>query len=319
MTPQVWEAIVPHLPHVASVDFTGGGEPLLQPHLVSWVAQAHSAGCETGILTNGLLLDKSKSEALIDSGIDWICVSIDAATADLYQKIRQGSDFDTVCRNVRTLSGLRRGRRPKLMINFVLMTINVHQIGDMVQLAMELGADQLNFKQCDVIRGKHGRNLGLFEARKGTTVRHLEKELQKVRKQAEKRGLQTTAFAFSPKELPVCAQDPRNSMFVRHNGRVAPCINLAMGGPTTFLGEQVSMPNVRYGRLPEQDLAEIWDSRPCRFYRELFEQRTAAHEQVYIEGMLKATSNLERLEAQAVAAMPKAPAGCSICHYLYDI
>jgi short-subunit dehydrogenase/MoaA/NifB/PqqE/SkfB family radical SAM enzyme len=319
MPPEVWQALRLHLPSVASVDFTGGGEPLLQPHLVSWVADAHAAGCETGILTNGLLMDGDQSKALIDAGIDWVCVSIDAATEELYRKIRRGSDFDTVCRNVRTLSRLRRGKRPKLMINFVLMTLNVHQTGDMVDLASRLGVDQLNFKQCDVIRGKHGRDLGLFDAKGDKAVRQLEKDLQKVRKQAEKLNLQTTAFAFRPKELPVCAQDPRNSMFIRHDGRAAPCINLAMGGPTTFLGRQVTMPNVRYGRLPQQDLADIWESGPCRFYRDLFEARSDAHEKVYIDGMLRATSNLDRLEQQAVAAMPKAPAGCRICHYLYDI
>lgn len=319
MAPEVWQALSPHLPQVASVDFTGGGEPLLQPHLAAWVAEAHAAGCETGILTNGLLLDDHKSKALIDAGIDWVCVSIDAATPELYHKIRRGSDFDTVCSNVRNLSRLRKGRRPKLMINFVLMTLNVHQTGDMVDLASRLNVDQLNFKQCDVIRGEHGRNLGLFGSKADKAIRQLEKNLQKVRKQAEKIDLQTTAFAFRPKELPVCAQDPRNSIFIRHNGQAAPCINLAMGGPTTFLGQKVSMPNVRFGRLPHQGLDRIWESKPCRFYRDLFAARTAAHEKVYIDGMLRATSNLARLEELAVSAMPKAPAGCRVCHYLYDI
>ncbi|MEE9496668.1 MAG: hypothetical protein V3V39_09095, partial [Desulfobacterales bacterium] len=33
MTPAVWESIRPYLDRVQSVDFTGGGEPLLQPKL----------------------------------------------------------------------------------------------------------------------------------------------------------------------------------------------------------------------------------------------------------------------------------------------
>ncbi len=33
MTEEVWDAIRPHLPQVRSIDFTGGGEPLLQPQL----------------------------------------------------------------------------------------------------------------------------------------------------------------------------------------------------------------------------------------------------------------------------------------------
>lgn len=319
MKPAIWQAIKPHLPQITSIDFTGGGEPLLQPQIVQWIHDAHAAGCETGILTNGLLLDEAKSRELAEAGIDWICISMDGATAELYNKIRRGSDFEKVCRNVRTLNQLRRDNHPKLMINFVLMTINVHQIQDMVGLATRLGVDQLNFKQCDVIRGKHGRGLGLFASKADKQIKQLEKQLHKTRRLAEKHHLKTTAFAFTPTELPVCAQDPRNSLFVRFDGSVAPCINLAMGGPTTFLGQSVTMPQVQYGRLPNRNLTDIWDSKPCRFYRNLFESRSAAHEKVYVDGMMRATSNLERLEQTAIEAMPRAPKGCSVCHYLYDI
>jgi MoaA/NifB/PqqE/SkfB family radical SAM enzyme len=319
MQPDIWRAVKPHLPRIQSVDFTGGGEPLLQPHLEQWVHDAHRAGCETGILTNALLLDEVRADALIEAGIDWICVSMDGATAEIYDKIRRGSDFKRVCRNVAALDRLRRGKHPKLMVNFVLMTINIDQVEEIVSLAARLGVDQINFKQCDVIRGRHGRGLGLFASQADKAIRQLEKRLKKVRSSAQKHGIQTTAFRFTPNELPVCAQDPRNSMFVRYNGAVAPCINLAMGGPTTFLGKSVTMPQVQYGRLPQRDLAKIWDAEPHRFYRKLFEARTAAHEKVYIDGMLRCASNLERLEQNAKSAMPAAPKGCSACHYLYDI
>jgi short-subunit dehydrogenase/MoaA/NifB/PqqE/SkfB family radical SAM enzyme len=319
MQPQIWQAIRPHLPRIQSIDFTGGGEPLLQPHLVQWVHDAHLAGCETGILTNALLLDEAKADALMAAGIDWICVSMDGATAGMYNTIRTGSDFDRVCRNVAMLSRLRRNKHPKLMINFVLMTINIDQVEAMVSLGARLGVDQLNFKQCDVIRGRHGRGLGLFAPTADKAIRQLEKRLAKARRRAAKLGIETTAFSFTPNERPVCAQDPRNAMFVRYNGAVAPCINLAMGGPTTFLGQAVTMPQVQYGRLPGNDLAEIWDDKPCRFYRQLFNARADAHEKVYVDGMLRAASNLERLACSAIEAMPQAPKGCSLCHYLYDI
>ena len=33
MSQEIWESIRPHLPEIKSIDFTGGGEPLLQSHL----------------------------------------------------------------------------------------------------------------------------------------------------------------------------------------------------------------------------------------------------------------------------------------------
>jgi len=186
MTEQVWEAIRPHLPQVGSTDFTGGGEPLLQPRLVKWAAEANEAGCETGILTNGLLLTKDKAEELIETGLDWLCVSMDGADAETYEKIRRGSDFDRVCENLANVAELRRGRTPKTMINFVIMNLNFHQIDEMVDLAQHLGVDQVNFKQCDVIRGEHGKGLGLFAKKDSKELKRLENSLARTLRRARK-------------------------------------------------------------------------------------------------------------------------------------
>ena len=45
MSQEVWEAIRPYLSEVISIDFSGGGEPLLQPRLQEWIRQAKGAGC----------------------------------------------------------------------------------------------------------------------------------------------------------------------------------------------------------------------------------------------------------------------------------
>jgi MoaA/NifB/PqqE/SkfB family radical SAM enzyme len=121
MTQEIWEAIRPHLPETQSVDFTGGGEPLLQPQLLEWIREAHAAGCETGILTNGLLLTEKKAAQIIDAGLNWICFSMDGATAEIYEEIRVGSNFETVCQNLANIAALRLHKVPKTMINFVLM------------------------------------------------------------------------------------------------------------------------------------------------------------------------------------------------------
>ncbi len=320
MAPEVWAAIAAHLNEIQSIDFTGGGEPLLQPHLVEWVLQAGEAGCETGLLTNGTLLTEEKAKQLIAAGIDWICVSMDGATAEVFETIRPGARFETVCRNVKTLTARRIGRRPRVAINFVMMPHNAGQLEAMVTLAAELGVDQINFKQCDVIRGDAGKGLGLFADKHTKETRRLEKRLRRALRLAKKEHIETTTFAWVPEELPVCAQDPRNSMFIRHDGRVAPCINLALGGPTTFLGQEVEMPNVHYGRLPDADLPDLWETERCRFYRKRFELRMSAYETGFARSDLE-PSLIKIKEAldNAQKAMPSAPEGCNVCHYLYNI
>ncbi len=320
MSPEVWEAVRPHLSQAQSIDFTGGGEPLLQPRLADWIAEAKSAGCETGVLTNGLLLDRETIHKLIEAGLDWICVSLDGAEVEEYHRIRIGSNFERVCDNLAELAAARRGQVPKTMINFVIMTMNHHQLEDIVRLAADLGVDQVNFKQCDVIRGEHGRGLGLFASTETKEVRRLKKALSKARSLARRLNVKTTAFSFTPREKPVCDQDPRDSVFIRYDGRVAPCINLAFGGETTFLGREASLPTVHYGRLPESDLRELWETETCRFYREVFQNRVQAYEDVYVRSLTGGSRpGHEKLFEAAVEAMPEAPAGCRVCHYLYDI
>ena len=320
MSAEVWAAIRPYLLDVNSVDFTGGGEPLLQPQLEEWIAEAKNAGCETGFLSNGLLLKKDRLKRILDAGVDWICISMDGATADIYHKIRIGSDFERVCANVGNIAEQRTGQTPKTMINFVLMHINFHQVEEILRLAARLGIDQVNFKQCDVIRGDAGKNLGLFGPKETREIRRIKKSLDKAKRLAKKLKIQTTSFPFTPQERPVCDQDPRDSMFIRYDGTAAPCINLAIGGPTTFVGKDVTMPSVHYGRLPEMDLMELWNSETCKLYREQFKHRVEKHDGTIVDQLVRsAGSNRERTLQAARQAMPEPPGGCNVCHYLYDL
>ncbi len=319
MTHKVWDAIRPYLPEAQSVDFTGGGEPLLQPRLVEWITEAKSAGCETGILTNGLLLKREIAQKMINVGLDWICFSIDSAVAETYEEIRKGSDFERVCESLANIADLRCVKKPKTMINFVLMPMNFQEVEEIVRLADRLDVDQVNFKHCDVIRGEHGKGLGLFAEKETREVRRLEKKLTKARRLAKKLKIHTTAFPFIPEEQPVCDQDPRDSLFVRYDGTVAPCISLAIGGPTTFLSKEVTMPSVHYGHLPKDDLLELWNTDICKIYRKRFQSRVEAHDGKIIDSLIGSSSNREKILQAAKDAMPEAPEGCKVCHYLFNI
>jgi MoaA/NifB/PqqE/SkfB family radical SAM enzyme len=319
MLPAVWNALRPHLNEVASIDFSGGGEPLLQPKLMEWVREAHGYGCETGFLTNGLLLNEETVEKVLKAGADWVAVSVDGATADIYEQIRKGSDFKRICKNMATLSSMRTERGPKLALNFVIMPINAHQLRDMVHVADDLGMDQINFKQCDVIRGRDGNGHGLFSNRESKGIRRLKKNLKRAQRLAKKLKLQTTAFPFVAEENPVCDQDPRTSLFIRADGCAAPCINLAYGGASTFFGKPVFIPTVHFGQLPGDTLPDIWNCSNYESYRQRFQQRIRAHDAVIANSSFEPSLiKLREILRAAVSVMPEAPEGCVTCHYLFN-
>jgi MoaA/NifB/PqqE/SkfB family radical SAM enzyme len=201
-----------------------------------------------------------------------------------------------------------------------MMESNFHQVEDMVKLADELGVDQINFKQCDVIRGENGKGLDLFASKETKQIREMEKKLSKARGLAKKRNILTTAFLFAPREKPVCDQDPRDTLFVRHDGAVSSCIDLVIGGPTTFLGDPVTMLAVHWGRLADQDLLDIWKVDTCKSYQKSFEDRVNKYEESMVKNLTGGSSTgPEKARLAAQKAMPDAPPGCGICHYLYDI
>jgi MoaA/NifB/PqqE/SkfB family radical SAM enzyme len=157
-------------------------------------------------------------------------------------------------------------------------------------------------------------------SREERRVQKLQRQVRRATRLGKKLRVEVRATRFVPEEQPVCEQDPRNSLFIRHDGSMAPCINLAIGGPTTFLGRPVTMPTVRYGRLPEDDPREVWDRPPCTDYRRVFAER----ERVYDEKLneIEISFSLDSLRealAAARAEMPEAPDGCRSCHYLHGL
>ena len=320
MSESVWRAVAPHLDRIASMDFSGGGEPLLHPEIFDRMAEARAAQCRVGLLTNGTLLDERATDRILEIDVDWVAVSIDGATAEVYESIRKGADFETVCTNLSQLAARRTAGRPRLMINFLMMPGTVHQLEDMVRLAAFLGVDVLQLKQADVSRGQAGSGFALFHHRDDKALRRLRRRVRRARRLGRKLGIEVTQPCFQPEEKPICDQDPRTSLFVRYDGAVAPCINLAIGGPSSFLGKPVDFPTVHFGSMPEDSLDQIWDGCRCRLYRETFEKRVRDHDEALAaEDIPPNLYAMQEAFARALDAMPEAPDGCRTCHYLYGL
>ncbi len=322
LSKEIWESLTPHLPQVESIDFTGGGETLLHPDLPEFLRIAKGAGCETGLLTNATLLDRDMALRLLDAGIHWLGVSLDGATEATYESIRRGADFETVTTNLRRLVEMAEGGGPRITVQMVLMEDNAHEIIPMVALAAELGVHRLVFKNCDVIRERHGQGFGLFGERRDRRKNKLTRVLEKARKQGEAKGLEVECFDLVPDESPVCAHDPRSSLFVSQDGRVTPCMSLAYGGPSSFLGRAVEIPTLEYGRLPDQDLLDIWQRSLLRVeMSRTFDAREGAYDRA-LKQLFERELDLVKLKLGLEAVrnvMPPAPQGCAVCHYLFGI
>jgi len=84
------------------------GESLFHPRLGELIAYARGRGVPTGLSTNATFLDARKGRALLDNGLDFLVISVDAATPATYARMRVGADFETTTAHVRDFLALRR-------------------------------------------------------------------------------------------------------------------------------------------------------------------------------------------------------------------
>lgn len=100
------------------------------------------------LLSNGLLFNEKKWNNIKKgkNGKILLTVSIDAAKASTYRKIRCGGDFETLKKNMEYASFLRRNNElAYFRINFVVQKNNYQEMADFVQWGIDLGCDEVFF------------------------------------------------------------------------------------------------------------------------------------------------------------------------------
>src|SRR6185295_18867756 len=81
-------------------------------HLITKLDAPRFSKLRLRLQTNGLLLDEEAwTDLRLDGRVDSIWISIDAAHADTYERLRRGGSFERLLRNLDFVSRLRRERR----------------------------------------------------------------------------------------------------------------------------------------------------------------------------------------------------------------
>jgi MoaA/NifB/PqqE/SkfB family radical SAM enzyme len=139
-------AILDQFPVFDRVVLHGIGEPLLNAELgamIRYVKDHHPSAMVT-FNSNAILLDEDWQKVLIDAGLDEYRISLDAATAVTYAKIRGASAFDRVIGNTRRFASLLRTvERPRLSFWIVAMRENLGELPDLIDLAAEIGVPEV--------------------------------------------------------------------------------------------------------------------------------------------------------------------------------
>lgn len=114
-----------------------GGEPLLRPDIFEILAHGQKLGHNMAMAVNGLLLDDETAKKLVEHGVQRISVSLDGAKVETHDRFRNvPGAFEGAMR------GLEAAKKAGLpfQINSTITKINLDEIPDLLDLAVDLGA-----------------------------------------------------------------------------------------------------------------------------------------------------------------------------------
>lgn len=116
---------------IKSLKLTYINEPMLRHDLEDCIKYAKKAGIlNVYMVTNGVLLTEKRYDRLIDSGITKVFISLDAATAETYNKQRLSGKFEKVKSNILGFIKRRNERKlqfPLVRVSFLRNKINEHE------------------------------------------------------------------------------------------------------------------------------------------------------------------------------------------------
>ncbi|MEW6141164.1 MAG: radical SAM protein [Thermodesulfobacteriota bacterium] len=146
MTFEQFQRVVDQFPGLKWVGMTGIGSGFLNPDYMKMLRfLKEERRCFVEFFDHFFLLKESISRELVRIGVNKVWVSLESASRDSYNRIRVGSDFDTVLNNIRSMMRVKRELKspiPELWFHFIINAHNVDEMEDYVELVADLAKEE---------------------------------------------------------------------------------------------------------------------------------------------------------------------------------
>jgi MoaA/NifB/PqqE/SkfB family radical SAM enzyme len=269
-----WELfthIVDQFPRIARVVLHGVGEPMMVPTLPRMIRYLKDRGSYVLFNTNGTLLTRRRGQELIDSGLDELRVSLDAAEPRAFKLVRGRDMFARIVRNIRAFRAMQRGlavERPRVSLWLTGLRETVAQLNAFVRLAHDIDVAEVHLQR--LVYFPEGQGLARPESalfaggdnEEGRLVREAEAL-------ADELGIKFNASGATDPSASLSRQDearpwslcrrPWTLMYFTALGRAIPCCiaPFSMRGYDGFT----------LGDATQQSLREIWNGRRYQQFR----------------------------------------------------
>jgi len=271
MSWELFTGIVDQFPKIARVVLHGVGEPMMVRGLPRMIRYLKDRGTYVLFNTNGTLLTRRKGKELVDSGLDELRISLDAAEARSFELVRGRDMFDRIVRNVRGFTAMQaelRCENPRVSLWLTGLKETLVELPAFVRLAAEIGVREVYLQR--LVYFPEGQGLARAESALFEQVNGSERDL--IAEADALAGSLGIAFNASGATEPgtslrreqesqpwsLCRR-PWTLMYFTAHGKALPCCiaPFSMRGYDSFT----------LGDATQQSLREIWNGPGYREFR----------------------------------------------------
>jgi PqqA peptide cyclase len=225
-----------------------GGEPASRRDLADIVGAARDAGLYTNLITSGIGLSGTRLRELADHGLDHVQVSIQDAEPESADRI---AGYDGAFARKREVAVEIAKLGLPLTVNIVVHRTNIDRIGEMVALALSLGAHRVEIAHVQYYGWALKNRAALMPTRE--QAQHAMATTEALRNAHRGRIVIDSAlpdyYARYPK--PCMGGWGRRSLNVTPSGKVLPC------------HAAEAIPGLVFWTVSEHSLADIWRQSPA--------------------------------------------------------
>jgi MoaA/NifB/PqqE/SkfB family radical SAM enzyme len=284
----LFQDLLPSLNHTNLLFLQGWGEPLLHPDLFEMVRLWKNRQKMVGFTTNGLLLNKENIHTIVDLQVDILGISFAGTTPSTHNRIRKGTDFDTVVAALEYLQRIKAEKqttKPAVHLAYVMLTSNFDELKRITRLAKQVGARQVVASNLTLILAPQLSQEALFN--NPQRLNEYNRTLAGIKKEAADNNILFACRSPVLNETScICPENVCRSCVINVAGEVGPCVftNPMLSGNTgktensqmaaIFKDQPIPLTTFSFGNIKKTSLTRIWQSNNYWKFRNLYDPET---------------------------------------------
>ena len=232
-----------------------------------FISYARTKGIYVSSSTNGHFLNRESAEATVRSGLDRLIISVDGTDQTAYSLYRIGGTLEKVVEGIRALSEAKKSvgsKKPTIIIQFLLLKSNQHQINEIKKKGLEWGGDKVVIKTAQFYDFKNGNPL----------IPDNERYSRYSRLQNNKNGTLIKGVAAKPAEAFNGPSSEDHHIFSVNNTFPRHCFRMWSSCVITWDGKVVPCcfdkdASFTFGSLRKKSFKEIWKSLEYDNFRKM--------------------------------------------------